>query len=57
MHINLINNIAFLIALAAIGQIVFARFQKGSRSRQVLLGVVFGCVALLGEPAPEIRTD
>jgi len=52
MHINLINNIAFLIALAAIGQIVFARFQKGSRSRQVLLGVVFGCVALLGMVNP-----
>ena len=52
MFINLINNIAFLVAMVAAGQLVFARFDKRSAGRQVLLGVLFGCVALLGMVNP-----
>ena len=48
MLINLINNIAFLIALAAAGQIVIARFHNNALDRQVLLGLLFGGVTLLG---------
>jgi LytS/YehU family sensor histidine kinase len=48
MLITLFNNIAFLIALAATGQIVISRFQKDLRNRQILLGLLFGGVALLG---------
>jgi PAS domain S-box-containing protein len=47
MFINLINNIAFLIALVAAGQLVVSRFHKSSLSRQMLLGVLFGGVTLL----------
>ena len=52
MHINLLNNIAFLIALVAAGQIVLARFQKHTQGRQLLLGLLFGSVALLGMVNP-----
>jgi len=52
MLINLINNIAFLVALVAAGQIVFARCHKRTPGRQVVLGVLFGCVALLGMVNP-----
>jgi PAS domain S-box-containing protein len=52
MFINLINNIAFLVALVAAGQIVISRFSKDSLNRQLLLGVLFGCVALLGMANP-----
>ncbi len=52
MFINLINNIAFLIALAAIGQIVIARFHQRTSGRQILLGVLCGSVALLGMVNP-----
>ncbi len=52
MLINLINNIAFLIALVAAGQLVVSRFPKSSLSRQVLLGVLFGGVTLLGMVNP-----
>lgn len=48
MLINLINNIAFLVALVAAGQVVGARFQNNVRNRQVLLGILCGGVALLG---------
>ncbi|MEF8703883.1 MAG: LytS/YhcK type 5TM receptor domain-containing protein, partial [Candidatus Accumulibacter sp. UW26] len=48
MLINLINNIAFLIALVAAGQIVITRFQNNTVNRQVLLGLLFGGVTLLG---------
>lgn len=47
MLINLINNIAFLVALVAAGQLVVSRFHKSSLNRQVLLGVLFGGVTLL----------
>ena len=52
MLINLINNIAFLVALVAAGQLVLSRFHKPSLNRQVLLGIVFGGVALLGMMNP-----
>jgi len=52
MLINLINNIAFLIALAAAGQIVIARFYRKPLNRQILLGLLFGGVALLGMANP-----
>jgi PAS domain S-box-containing protein len=52
MLINLINNIAFLVALVAAGQIVLARFQQRTQGRQVLLGLLFGSVALLGMVNP-----
>ena len=48
MLINLINNIAFLVALVAAGLIVLKRFRNDTLHRQVLLGFLFGGVALLG---------
>ena len=48
MLISLINNIAFLIALIAIVQAVLSRFREDTPSRQVILGLLFGTVALLG---------
>jgi PAS domain S-box-containing protein len=52
MLINLINNIAFLVALVAAGQLVVSRFHKSSLNRQVLLGLLFGGVTLLGMVNP-----
>ena len=52
MLISLINNIAFLIALVATGQIVVSRFPQKTLSRHVLLGLLFGSVALLGMANP-----
>jgi len=52
MLINLINNLAFLIALVAVGQSVLARFHKRTQGRQALLGLLFGSVALLGMANP-----
>ncbi|MDQ5906778.1 MAG: hypothetical protein QG590_1260, partial [Pseudomonadota bacterium] len=54
MLINLINNIAFLVALVAAGQLVVSRFHKSSLNRQVLLGFLFGGVTLLGMLNPVI---
>jgi PAS domain S-box-containing protein len=48
MLINLINNIAFLVALVAAGQIVITRFHNNALNRQILLGLLFGGVTLLG---------
>ena len=48
MLITLINNIAFLIALVAAGQIVLRQFHNKTLNRQVLLGLLFGGVTLLG---------
>jgi len=48
MLINLINNIAFLVALVAAGQIVLRRFHDNALNRQLLLGLLFGGVTLLG---------
>ena len=52
MLINLINNIAFLIALAAVGQLVVSRFHKSSLKYPLVLGALFGSVALLGMANP-----
>lgn len=52
MTINLINNIAFLIALAAAGQVVVLRFPENTLNRQVLFGLLFGGAALLGMANP-----
>jgi PAS domain S-box-containing protein len=52
MLINLINNIAFLIALVAAGQIVISRFPKETLNREVLFGLLFGGVVLLGMANP-----
>ena len=52
MLINLIDNIAFLIALAATGQLIVSRFHKASLKYQLVLGVLFGSVTLLGMSNP-----
>jgi len=52
MFISLINNIAFLIALVTVGQIVIDRFPRKTLNRQVLLGLLFAGVALLGMANP-----
>jgi hypothetical protein len=48
MLITLINNMALLIALEAAGQIVIDHFPQKPLSRLVLLGLLFGNVALMG---------
>jgi PAS domain S-box-containing protein len=52
MLINLVNNIAFLVALVAAGQIVVSHFHRKTLSRQVVLGLLFGFVTLLGMVNP-----
>ena len=52
MLANLINNIAFLIALVAAGQIVVSREYASPLYRHILLGLLFGGVALLGMVNP-----
>ena len=52
MFNNLINNVAFLIALAALGQVVVMRFPEKTLNRQILFGMLFGSVALLGMANP-----
>ena len=52
MFISLTNNIAFLIALVVAGQIVVARFRRDALRRQVVLGLLFGGIALLGMTNP-----
>ena len=47
MVLSLINNIAFLVALVAVGQLVTLQFYDNPRSRQILLGLLFGGVTLL----------
>jgi len=47
MLINLINNVAFLIALVAAGQIVITRLYRKPLNCHVMLGLLFGIVALL----------
>jgi PAS domain S-box-containing protein len=48
MLIDLINNIAFLVALVAAGQVVLTHFHRNITSRRVALGFLFGGVTLLG---------
>ncbi|MDD2919144.1 EAL domain-containing protein [Rhodoferax sp.] len=52
MILSLINNIAFLVALVAAGQIVISRLYRNPLSRHVLLGLLFGGAALLGMANP-----
>ncbi|MDP2441054.1 EAL domain-containing protein [Rhodoferax sp.] len=52
MTINLINNIAFLIALAAAGQVVVLRLPENMLNRQVLFGLLFGGATVLGMANP-----
>ena len=52
MFLGLVNNIAFLIALVAIGQLVFAHLPQQTRSRQVWLGLLFGGIVCLGMANP-----
>lgn len=54
MLANLINNIAFLIALVAAGQLVMLRSYQHEANRQIALGLLFGATALLGmlNPVP-----
>ena len=54
MLANLINNIAFLIALVAAGQILISRAYKQPLYRPILLGLLFAAVALLGMANPVV---
>ena len=54
MILNLINNIAFLVALVAAGQMVISRFHEDALSRRVWLGLLFGAMTLLGMLNPVI---
>ena len=49
---SLINNIAFLVALVAAGQVVISHEYKTHAYRRVALGVLFGGVAVLGMVNP-----
>jgi len=49
---HLINNIVFLVALVVAGQIVIARFRDSPLNRRLLLGALFGGVAVLGMANP-----
>jgi diguanylate cyclase (GGDEF)-like protein/PAS domain S-box-containing protein len=52
MFANLVNNIAFLIALVAVGQMVLSRADDQPKYREGMLGLLFGVVALLGMANP-----
>lgn len=52
MLANLINNIAFLIALVAAGQVVISHGYKTPANRQFVLGLLFGGVSILGMVNP-----
>lgn len=52
MLANLINNIAFLVALVAAGQMAISRAHKKPLQGQIVLGLLFGAVALLGMANP-----
>ena len=52
MFIPLVNNIAFLVALVAAGLVVISRFYKKPLNRQILIGLLFGGVTLLGMANP-----
>jgi hypothetical protein len=54
MLANLINNIAFLIALVAAGKILISRAYKQPLHRPILLGLLFAAVALLGMASPVV---
>jgi PAS domain S-box-containing protein len=52
VHSALFDNLLNLIALVAIAQIVFSRFHKKTLSYQVLLGLLFGGITILGMMSP-----
>lgn len=52
LTIDLIKNIAFLVALAAIYPVLTARLNKSLFSKQVLFGAMFGAVGVLGMMTP-----
>ena len=52
MLASLINNVAFLIALVAAGQVVISHGYKKPENRQLVLGFLFGGVAMLGMANP-----
>ena len=52
MLVDLVNNIAFLIALIAAVQVVTTRFHSQVTGRRVMLGFLFGGVTLLGMLSP-----
>lgn len=54
MLANLVNNIAFLVALVAAGQVVIARTYHYAVNRQIALGLLFGGVAILGMANPVV---
>lgn len=54
MLLNLVNNIAFLVALVAAAQLVIARFREDFFKKRLLLGLLFGAVAVLGMATPVV---
>jgi PAS domain S-box-containing protein len=52
MLINLINNVAILIALVAAGRLVITHIRQNPLGGQLLLGVLFGGVTILGMVNP-----
>ncbi len=52
MLASLINNVAFLVALVAAGQVVISHGYKKPENRQLVLGFLFGGVAMLGMANP-----
>ncbi|MCL5124908.1 MAG: PAS domain S-box protein [Deltaproteobacteria bacterium] len=50
--INLIQNAALLIALAATYQVIMARFQRHDPKSQILFGLLFGGVGIVGMVTP-----
>jgi PAS domain S-box-containing protein len=52
MLVNLVNNIAFLVALVTAGQIIASRFQDHTLNKTIGNGLLFGGAALLGMMNP-----
>lgn len=52
LMLSLIQNIALLVALAAVYQVVAARLKKDTLSNQIISGVLFGSVAIIGMMNP-----
>lgn len=45
---SLVNNISYLIALVVVGQLLLSRGYKSPTNRHIVLGLLFGGVAILG---------
>ncbi len=50
--LNLIQNIALLVALAALYQVIGARFRKESLENKIISGFLFGIVGTIGMMTP-----